>query len=127
MPDSPTPHQQWTAAVRRHLDDQDRSITWLGKEVARIEGRAQPYAQPTVSGHWFTVAPPDPETVFAIERALLLRPGTLSRILGYVPASARSSRSVRDAIAEDPGLSDAGKRALLAAYEQLVDHGTSGT
>lgn len=94
--------------------------------MARIEGRDEPYRQPTISGHWLSVAPPGPHTVFAIEQALLLRPGSLSKMLGYVPASARSSTSVRDAIADDAGLTDSGRRALLAAYEQLVDHGTNG-
>ena len=64
--------------------------------------------------------------MFSIEAALLVRPGLLSQMLGYLPPSTRLSVSVPEAINADPGLTDSGRRALLAAYQQLVDHGAEG-
>lgn len=60
---------------------------------------------------------PDRDVVFELERHLGERPGALSRILGYLPVGARSALSVRDAIADDAGLDDQGRRAVLAVYE----------
>lgn len=60
---------------------------------------------------------PDRDVVFELERHLGDRPGALSRILGYLPLGARSALSVRDAVADDPGLDDQGRRAVLAVYD----------
>jgi len=71
-------------------------------------------------------AVPGPDTVFAIERALGIAAGRLSRILGYVPASAVRRGEVADvvdAIKGDPELDDGARRTLLLIYEQLKQRG----
>jgi transcriptional regulator with XRE-family HTH domain len=75
--------------------------------------------QPTVSGWINAISPPDSsEIVFAIEKALKLRPGALSRHLGFLPVEAvKTSTSVRAAVMDDPALSADEKSMLLAAYE----------
>lgn len=66
---------------------------------------------------------PRSEYVYAAEKTLGLTPGTLSRLLGYLPPS-RSSRGspggVKEAIRRDPLLTSREKRSLLALYESLV-------
>lgn len=118
----------WSAAVQTALRDRGESLSWLGREVARLEGRESPYSHATVR-HWLFDAgvAPAPAKVFTIERALLVRPGLLSQILGYLPPSTRLAVSVPEAINADVGLTDSGRRALLAAYQQLVDHGSDGS
>ena len=108
--------------VRARLTDLGRSQAWLGAEVAAILERDQPFGQTTIST-WLTgVATPEPEQVFAMERALGLRGGDLSRLLGYLPVSARSEPVGTEAtISADPRLSDAMKRALIAAYREMRD------
>lgn len=66
---------------------------------------------------------PRPQMVYAAEKALGLTPGTLSRLLGYLPpARPRNSGlgGVREAIRLDPLLTDKEKRSLLALYESLT-------
>lgn len=62
---------------------------------------------------------PQPETVFRIEAALDLEPGRLSSFLGYVPCGVVPD--VETAIAEDRGLDDRSREALLAVYRSLVE------
>lgn len=116
--------EEFQAALRRALNDSGRTQSWLGAEAARAEGRADPYSQAVVSS-WFNDPSPglSPRQVFAIEEALGVEPGMLSRLLGYLPASAKSVVATPDAIAADPDLSPVGRRVLLAAYQELVDHG----
>lgn len=126
---------EWAAAVRQRLAEQGRTTKWLGEEVARLTGRTEPYRPASILSKtgWFGTSLPHPAVVFAIEKALLQRPGSLSRLLGYVPAEDRPSVTVRDAIFDDPTLSDVARRALLAAYDQLssridtlASHGLDG-
>lgn len=66
-------------------------------------------------------AEPSPETVFAVEEALGLPGGALSRLLGYLPLGEREVASpVSAAIAADPLLTEAEKRGLLALYEEFT-------
>ena len=66
-------------------------------------------------------AEPPPETVFAVEEALGLSGGALSRVLGYLPLSEGNVPSpVPAAIAADPLLTEAEKRGLLALYEAFT-------
>ena len=95
-----------------------RSQTEFGATVADCEGRSAPYSQSQVSD-WMNGKEPSPSQVFAIEEALRLRPGTLSRILGYLPVSARNITSVPDALAADPALDVESRNALLASYRVL--------
>lgn len=59
---------------------------------------------------------PKPQGVFALEEALKLRPGELSRHLGFVPVDAAGS--VVEAIEADPDLSSEARRHLLALYRE---------
>src|SRR5687768_11088382 len=119
-PTVPTAEQELGQAIQRELESSGRSQSWLGGEVARIEGRDEPYSQSAVS-YWLSAKyVPSPTQVFAIEEALSLRPGTLSRIVGYLPASSRSVRSVGDAIDTDPRLTANGRRIVRAVYQELV-------
>lgn len=65
---------------------------------------------------------PAPATIFAIEQALDIRPGELSRTLGYLPLDAEEKRAttVLEAIAVDPDLNDEGRRLLRIVYEELT-------
>jgi len=67
---------------------------------------------------------PAPDTVFALERALGVAPGELSRELGYLPVAflERKDRpSTVETIMVDPKLSDDGRQLLVMIYERLSD------
>lgn len=112
-------------AVDRLLTEQGRGRSWLGAEVARIEGSDEPISGTSVS-KWVGGNPPNPRRVFAIEEALGARPGSLSRLLGYLPSSSRSVRSVPAAIDADLRLTVVGRRVLLKVYEEFVADGPDG-
>jgi transcriptional regulator with XRE-family HTH domain len=77
--------------------------------------------QSSVSGWINGKYEPAAETVFAIERALNVDPGHLSRPLGYLPVDRGSaSIGVEAAIAESLLLDGDEKAALLAMYHVLV-------
>lgn len=78
--------------------------------------------QPAVSAWTRADAEPAPETVFALERALDLPPGHLSRLLGYLPldAGTASESSFEATVVGDPLLDETGKRVLFALYRELV-------
>lgn len=59
--------------------------------------------------------------VWAIEEWLSLKAGTLSQLLGYLPLSAKSSRSVLSAIDADPRLRESDRAILRAAYHAAVE------
>lgn len=104
-------------AVEDTLNRLGRSQAWLGQEVARIEGRPNPYTQASVSGWLDRMADQPPGRVFAIEQALGMRPGRLSRPLGYLPADARPARSPEDLLAEDDRINPAVLPVILSAIE----------
>ena len=116
------PGTQLVSLINDALADQDKGQSWLGVRVAEIEGRSEPFSQSAVS-QWLDK--PDnlrPDRVFSIEKALGKVPGSLSRLFGYVPASAAPALSVPDAIAADPQLTDGARRILVAAYRSAL-HG----
>lgn len=113
------PTQAFAAALREALNEAGRKQSWLGAEVARIEGLPAPLAQPQISGYLNGRSVPEPRRVFAIEEALGTRPGRLSRLLGYVPADAAPARTVADAIDEDPGLTEAQREDLLDVWQSM--------
>lgn len=67
-------------------------------------------------------AVPRPATVFAIERALDVKPGTLSRLLGYLPLEAEDCPpvTVPQVISQAPELGDQARHLLLVIYEELI-------
>jgi hypothetical protein len=75
----------------------------FGGEVAKQEGRSQHYSQQQVS-NWVQGNEPNPRQAIAIEKALGVRPGTLTRLLGYLPLDARTTKTVNEAVAADPSL-----------------------
>ncbi len=98
------------------------------RETLRLRGMRQEdlaqtigLKQATISG-WITGASvPASDVVFAVERALDLRPGALSRHLGYLPVDAvKNVATVRSAIIDDEGLTADQKAMLLAAYESAA-------
>lgn len=122
-PDGRTDFQ---AALIRRLDDLGRSQTWLAVEVAKEEGRPDPYSQAHIADWLRGRRTPNPYQVFALERALGVPPGSLSRLLGYLPADAVASVGVEDAITADPTLSSQHRDAVLALYRALSDPGKEG-
>jgi transcriptional regulator with XRE-family HTH domain len=115
-----TPEQcrDFGAALERALDG--RHHGGFGADVARAMGAKNPFTPSAVS-QWVngTVEPARPK-VFAMEKVLKLRPGSLSRLLGYLPVTARASVSVLEAIDADPSLSETQKGMLRAAYRAAV-------
>ena len=105
-----------------------RGQAWLGRRVAEVEGRDEPYAQPT-AGEWIKrpeIQPPS--RMFAIEKALDLAPGSLSRLLGYVPAGLAPATSVVDAINADPRLDKSARSVLIDVYRSATKRrGRQGT
>jgi transcriptional regulator with XRE-family HTH domain len=89
----------------------ERALTGLSQvQVARDAG----VAASTVST-WLGGGGARPEQVFAVERALNLPPGHLSRHLGYVPVTDRPVVDVAEAI-EAAGLPDSEGEAVLYLY-----------
>lgn len=109
-------------ALRRRLDEPGApSRAELGQRVAEIEGKDRAHSA-TAVGNWIKgddISSPD--RVFAIEQALRVKPGTLSKELGYLPLSARPVRTVLAAIEADNALDNRDRRALVAHYRGLVD------
>jgi transcriptional regulator with XRE-family HTH domain len=64
---------------------------------------------------------PAPEVVFAIEDYLELKPGHLSRHLGYAPVAHRGvAPTYEQVVMDDPLLDDTQKRAALALYREFT-------
>lgn len=63
---------------------------------------------------------PRPDNVFAVERVLELKPGTLSRHLGYKPAGVTELPGVEEAIISDGRLSDAVRESLITLFRIAV-------
>lgn len=106
----------FTTALERELDTRGRGAKTRLSEALDVPAS-------TLSG-WVTGdRTPEPSTVFAIERALELDPGALSRHLGYLPLDAVDVHIVKaeDAIIADPGLSARAKRSALTVIEMDRD------
>ena len=107
--------------VKARLRDLGKGQTWLGMEVGIILER-EPIPQSTVSAYLLDLHPVEPDIVFAMERALGVRPGAFSKYLGYLPLTIdKLPVGVEQSILADERLSDGSKRALLAAYRELRD------
>lgn len=107
------------AAIRAALAESGRSQTWLGVEVASVEGRKSPYSQASVSQWLDRIDDQPPKRIFAIESALGMPAGSLSLPLGFAPADALPVLTVPEAIAADRSLTPKLRKALLATYEAL--------
>lgn len=86
-------------------------------------------SQAAVAG-WVTgLNPPStPAMTFKIEEVLELPPGHLSRLLGYLPASAIDApgANFEETIAADPLLDDTQKRMILALYREATTRKPGG-
>jgi hypothetical protein len=103
------------------LETKGQSQAWLGAEVAAVLGRPHPYSQSVVSQWLHGQTEWQPSVLFAVERALGLRAGDLSRHLGYLPlAAVPPPTTVEGAINADPLLRPALRRALIAGYREMV-------
>ena len=103
-------------ALRHRLSDLGKSQRWLGTELATVAA-GERVSQAAVNGWLQGSSEPPPARVFQIEEALDVVPGSLSSLLGYVPADAVDRRSVPEAIDSDRDLTEQGRRMLHAAYE----------
>jgi hypothetical protein len=110
--------QGFAAELRAVLDGAGRSQSWLGAEIARLEG-SSPVAQPQISRYLSGESTPEPDRVFVIERVLGLRPGTLSALLGYLPADSVPAVTVADAAAGDTALTVEQREDLVAVWETM--------
>ena len=66
---------------------------------------------------------PVPTKVLDLERALELKPGTLSRLLGYLPITTGDDKTgidVIEAIRRDTRLGEDGQELLITMYQQLL-------
>lgn len=99
-------------ALRRALAD--RGMTQ--QELAHCIGLS---SQSVVSQWLSGTHEPSPQRVFAVERTLVLRPGQLSRLLGYLPVGAVPAVDVESAVKADPQLTAQQREAVLAVYRVL--------
>lgn len=110
----------WADAVRARLEELGQSQEWLGEQVALNEGRKQPYKQPTIQD-WLRTGPPKPRHAFAIEKALTVTvPGSLTRLLGYLPLDAVPALTFDAVVDNDARLSDQAKRMLKRSYSEAL-------
>ena len=98
-------------ALKQALVDANRTIQALADELGL------PHS--TVSTWVSKDRPPDPSMVFAIEQALDLAAGSLSRLLGYLPVDAVPAVTVADAAEQDPWLTRDQRDDLVAVWETM--------
>jgi transcriptional regulator with XRE-family HTH domain len=101
------------ALIALGIDQKDFAV-----EMTREVG--EPVSKSSVSQWAGGVHEPTRAKVFAMERLLKLKPGTLSRHMGYLPASAKDVKSVLDAIDADPKLSEGTRFILRASYNAAL-------
>lgn len=91
------------------------------RRITQLElGEQLGLTQSAVSSWRVADAVPDTEMVFAVERALKLPPGHLSRHLGYYPpAAVNKAATVEEAALNDTVLDEAGRRAVIAVWREL--------
>ncbi len=81
--------REWAAALDRQRGH--RTHESIAAAVSKDLGITPPLGKQAVQKWTSGASIPPPERVFALERALDLRPGTLSRILGYGVAQNRET------------------------------------
>lgn len=99
----------------------ERGQSWLSRELT---ARGIRVSQPMVS-KWVRGEKPlwKPRQVMACEEVLGLEPGTLSRVLGWVSASAVPALDPESAIRHDHRLRPRERDQVLAYLQGLVDAG----
>jgi transcriptional regulator with XRE-family HTH domain len=66
---------------------------------------------------------PDHTTIANLEAVLELEPGSLAKLLGYVPTGSVGPVSLVEALNADPRLDDSGRELLTSVYRWLVRRG----
>jgi transcriptional regulator with XRE-family HTH domain len=109
------------AAFAAALDELLETRRMTRVELARRLG----YTRASVSDWVHGRSIPAPATVFALERALEIGPGSLSRLFGFVPLAAleRPLPTVPQVIDDDPALDDLGRHLLKTLYEEIKASG----
>lgn len=114
---TPVGESEFGAALRSARTSRDLRQ----EDLADLLGKAGVTVSYQAIGGWERgESPPSSEKVFVIERCLELAPGTLSRLLGYLPVSAVPAKSFEEVVLADPGLDDRARDMLLAAYTAAV-------
>lgn len=104
--------QAFAEALRRQLVGRSRDD--LARQITKLSGES---TSAQAMGHWLTgAAEPTRAKVYALEKVLAMKPGALSRLLGYLPVEAQAARTVAQAIESDPALTEDQRKMLLAAY-----------
>jgi transcriptional regulator with XRE-family HTH domain len=105
-------------AFKQALIHARRGHSWSQRKVAEKLG----VSHSTVAFWEQGKSLPTPLNVVDLERVLELEPGTLARLLGYMPLDTmqREMRTVLDAIMADPDLGQRERDLLLAMYRELV-------
>lgn len=114
--------QAFGAALAKRRKELQLSQTTLGRALGGV-------AQSAVSQWECGETEPRADHVYAAENALGLTPGTLSRLLGYLPPSSANLGTVhsfRDGLRLDPLLTDEEKRSLLVLYDALTGGRSAG-
>lgn len=106
---------------RRSFGEALKSALTVKRVTQRELGELLGVSQPAISA-WITgEAEPDPTVVFLTETALDVQPGSLSKLLGYLPTAAvKNVANFEAAVMEDPRLSVDAKNALLGAYRAVI-------
>lgn len=109
--------QEELAAFARALQTALRAEGVANAELGRRVGRTGESVRQWLLG----ASEPEPWLVFRVEAELRLRPGALSRHLGYVPAgSAQPAPSVLDALAADATLDEESRATLAMLWRTLA-------
>ena len=109
-------------AFGRLLAEALRSRRMKQEDLARLLGTTQSSVSGWINGKYEPAA----GTVFTVEQALGIEPGSLSRPLGYLPVEpAARPVSVESAITQSPYLDDDAKAALSTLYRVLASRSAS--
>lgn len=96
-----------------------RPLSWLAAEVGRVTGTS--VTKQSAADWQSGVTEPLRVRVFAMEQVFELAPGSLSRLLGYLPVEAVPAATIEEAIRSDAGLSRRTRDALLGYYRGVVE------
>lgn len=111
--------EAFRTTIGHRLRELGGAQTWLGEELGAHLG-TKAVSQSAVSAWIQGTSTPEPAVVFGLEHVLGLRPGQLSRHLGYLPVDAKPPvGGVEQAIRDDATLPTAARKALLAAVREL--------
>jgi DNA-directed RNA polymerase specialized sigma54-like protein len=91
----------------------------LAERVATLLSET-PVSQPAMYARIEKLSGLAPATVFAIEEALGLPPGSVSQHLGYVPPSVRPALTFEEVVARDVHLDDVARHMLVTMYQTFV-------